>query len=155
MSVTFTGNLSINGVFAPAQPSIECIVTAYLYPYIITAKGNQMAYTLPVDKMIVLEVKYVDAHENPAKVDTVSWSASNSKVTAEVDSGSMSMCTVTPSGDVGTVQVVADADADLGTGVRHLITAFDITLVAGEAMAGVIEVHTEPQPIAPHPEPRP
>jgi hypothetical protein len=36
------------------------------------------------------------------------------------------------------VQITATADADLGAGVRNLVTVCDITIVAGEAVAGTI-----------------
>jgi hypothetical protein len=43
----------------------------------------------------------------------------------------------------------ATADADLGDGVRELNTLLDVTLVAGEAVTGTINVVGDPQPITP------
>ena len=50
--------------------------------------------------------------------------------------------------------MTATADADLGEGVRRLTTVCDIEVVAGEAVSGTIQPVGEPEPVAPHPEPR-
>jgi hypothetical protein len=54
---------------------------------------------------------------------------------------------------LGTAQVVATADVDLGAGVQSLITTMDITVVAGQAVAGTISPTGPAEPIAPHPAP--
>jgi len=108
-----------------------------------------MAFTLPVDNFIVVQVAYVDAHGNPATVDgDVVWASSDESVaTAVVDADDSTMCTITALSATGTSQVTATADADLGTGVRQLITLLDLVVVAGEAVAGQITVVTTPQPV--------
>ena len=52
----------------------------------------------------------------------------------------------TASGETGTAQITATADADLGEGVRELITLLDVNVVAGEAVAGTISVVGSAQP---------
>jgi hypothetical protein len=147
------GSITIGGSINLATP-IETTITTRIDRCVVTAKGTHMAYTLPIDKLIVVQVGYTDAGGNAAKVDSVVWSSSNALVETTQDAGDMTICTITPQGDAGSCQVTADADADLGQGVRHLLTLFDITLVAGEAVAGTIVVTGDQQPIAPHVEPQ-
>jgi hypothetical protein len=123
--------------------------------FTITAKGDVM-YTLPVDNLVNMQVGYVDSAGNPAKVDgDVEWASSDEAlVTVEVDAQDSTIVRVIPAGKLGQVQVTATADADLGDGVRQLITTCDIDVVAGEAVAGTVSPIGEPQPIAPHVEPQ-
>lgn len=113
-------------------------------------------YNLPVDHQVNMEVTYVDANNNPAKVDgEVVWTSSDTTiVTINVDAQDSAICSVVPVGKAGQVQVTATADADLGSGVRSLVTICDIEVVAGEAVAGSIQPLGEAVPIAPHVEPR-
>jgi hypothetical protein len=116
----------------------------------LTAWGDGMAYKLPNDKMIAVQVAYVDSKGNPALVDgDVSWDTSDANIaTVESNAGDSTQAVVTPLGSVGQVQITATADADLGSGVRELITTMDVEIVAGEAIAGTITPVGEPQPIA-------
>jgi hypothetical protein len=158
MSFALNGTLHVGGVFTIAgitpPPIIETTIATHTGSVVITAKGTHMAYTLPIDKLIVVQVGYTDAKGNKAIVDSVAWSSSNGLVMTTPDASDPTICTLTPEGTIGSCQVTADADADLGEGVRHLLTLFDITLVGGEAVAGTIVVTGDPQPIAPHVEPR-
>ena len=97
-------------------------------------------YTLPVDKMVKMQVSYVDSEGNPAAIDgNVSWSSSDDTIVSVTpETGDSTIVTVFPEGPVGQVQITATADADLGTGVRNLVTVCDISIVAGEAVAGTI-----------------
>jgi len=121
----------------------------------LTAWGDGMAYKLPNDKVIGVQVGYVDSKGNPAQVDgDVTWDTSDPEIaTVETDTGDSVMATVVPSGKTGQVQVTATVDADLGEGVRELITTMDVEIVAGEAVAGTITPMGEPQPIEPTPTP--
>jgi hypothetical protein len=123
--------------------------------FTVTAEGNHVMYTLPVDKLVSMQVSYVDAQGNPATIDgEVSWASSDAGILAvKVDTEDSSIVTVTPVGAVGQTQVTATADADLGAGVRNLITVCDIEVVSGEAVAGTIAPLGEAEPIAPHVEP--
>jgi hypothetical protein len=126
-------------------------VTVRYEGFTATARGNKMAYTLPIDKFIEVQIAYVDSHGNPAVIDgSVSWASSNPAALAvTVDPNDSTQATVTPQGALSSAQVVATADADLGAGIRQIITTLDITLVAGEAVAGTISVVGDPQPIPP------
>jgi hypothetical protein len=122
----------------------------------LTAWGDAMAYKLPNDKVIGVKVSYVDSKGNPATIDgDVVWDTSDSDTaTVETDIGDSAQAKIVPSGAVGQVQVTATADADLGEGVREIITTMDVEIVAGEAVAGTIAPVGEPQPIDPTPTPR-
>jgi hypothetical protein len=149
-TITLTVGGSLNLVLRPATEGYA-IVTARYDSFIVKSKGNQVAYTLPVDHYIEVQVSYVDAHGNPALIDgLVSWASSDSTMAnVAVDATDSTLCTITPVGPAGSAQVTATADVDLGAGVKPLITTLDVTLVAGSAVAGQINVVGSPQPIVP------
>jgi hypothetical protein len=108
----------------------------------ITVKGTApMAYTLPNDKEVALNIAYVDAKGNPAMVDgDVEWSSSDDTIcTVTAKPGNQAMnAMVVPADKIGNAQISAKADADMGEGVKEIITLFDLTVVGGEAVAGTI-----------------
>jgi hypothetical protein len=147
VEVFFGSPLKIVHVTEPA-PAGYSLLTVKFDQSAITAKGDVM-YTLPVGFEVEMQVKYVDARGNPATVDgQVIWASSDDDlVTVTVDDQDSTVCTVTTVDAVGNVQVTATADADLGAGTRQLITTCDISVVAGEAVAGTIEPVGTPTPI--------
>jgi hypothetical protein len=146
ISLQIGGSLTL---YLSPPPLGQVIVTARYDGFSVIAKGKHMAYTLPVDHMINVQVAYVDAHGNPAAVDgAVVWASSDDTMaTVAVDDTDSTKCAITPVGKVGSAQVTATADVDMGAGVQNLITTLDLTLVAGEAVAGVINVVGDPVPI--------
>ena len=110
-----------------------------------------MAFVLPADRQVEVQVSYVDANGNPAVVDgDVSWSSSDEQIaTVIVNASNTTIATVRPATNIGNVQVSAVADADLGAGVRELVTLLDVTVVGGEAVAGTITPTGEAVPIPP------
>jgi|SRR5215475_4748936 len=116
------------------------VVTLHYRDFTVTARGTDMAFTLPVDNATKVHVAYVDAHGNPAKVDgDVTWGSSDPTILeVAVDTADSSNATVQALGKVGGAQVTATADADLGAGVRELVTLMAVDVVAGEAVAGTI-----------------
>ena len=149
--------LTLGGTLKLLVREIEQAPTAFFTlafdSFTITARGDDMAYTLPVDKQVRVKVSYVDAHGNPAQVDDVGWQSSDEGI-ARVwrNAENHFEAVIAPSGNTGQVQIAARADADMGEGTRELITTMDITVVAGEAVAGVIEPVGAPGNI-PHPQP--
>lgn len=155
LEIVFTNPLRI--VEEVEEPSIgKQLLTIEYEQFSIIVEGDHVMYNLPVDHQVNMEVTYVDANNNPAEVDgAVSWSSSDTDiVTVRVDGQDSAICTVVPVGKAGQCQVTATADADLGSGVRSLVTICDIEVVAGEAVAGSVQPLGEAQPIAPHAEPR-
>jgi hypothetical protein len=127
-------------VIAEEQPQFGTRLTVWHENFKITAEGDHVMYTLAVDHLVKMQVAYVDAGGNPAAIDgIVAWTSSNTTLaTVTVDAADSTIVTVTPVGPLGQVQVIATADADLGAGVRNLITTADVSLVAGAAVAGTI-----------------
>jgi len=130
-------------------PKRICRTTLKYGNFIITVEGDHMAYTLPVDQQVEVQVAYVDSKGNPAQVDgSPEWSSSDpSLLTVTADPDDPFKALIVPVGGVGNVQVKVDADADLGSGVTSLVTLMDVTLVAGEAVAGTITPVGSPEPI--------
>jgi hypothetical protein len=135
--------------FVTEEESGYALLTIKYDGFTITARGDNMAYVLPNDKFIAVAVAYVDAKGNAAQVDgDVTWDSSDENiVTVEVDAADSTQAKVIPTGQVGQAQVSVTADADLGSGIREIITTADIQVVAGEAVAGTISPVGEPQPI--------
>src|SRR5215831_2865628 len=126
-----------------------CFVTLRYGAFTVTARGEDMAYTLGSGMQVHLKVSYVDAAGNPALVDgPVAWASSDVTV-ATVAAESDSTALVKTVGPVGQVQISATADVDLGTGVKNLVTPMDLTVAAGEAVAGTIAPVGPAEPVTP------
>lgn len=124
------------------------LVTLTYGGFSVTARGEDMAYTLPIDMAVSVKVSYVDAHGNPAVVDgAVNWDSSDTNiatVTADAPDGATAI--VAAATNLGQAQITATADADLGEGVREVVTIMDVQIIAGEAVAGIIEPVGAPTP---------
>lgn len=146
ISLILGGSLEL--ILRPPPPDIVSKVTVRMGSWTATSWGPHMAYTLPSGMKTEVAVAYVDGHGNPATVDgDVTWASSNDTlVTVEVNSADSTRCMVTTAGPLGTSQVTATADADLGNGTRSLVTLLDFTVVAGEAVAGTISPVGDPTP---------
>jgi hypothetical protein len=69
----------------------------------------------------------------------VNWTSSDTTIVEVVaDATDSTDAIVQAKGLVGQAQVSAVGDADLGTGVRSIVTLMDVSVVAGEAVAGTI-----------------
>lgn len=110
-----------------------------------------MAYTLQDGLQVLLKVEFLDAGGNHAKVDgDPRWSSSNPEnCTVTVTPGNPYLATllgVQP----GEAQVIVEADADLDEGEeRQIVCTMDVSIVAGEAVVGVISPSGEPSPPSP------
>lgn len=115
-----------------------------------TTKGKTtMAYTLPSDKFVNLEISYVDSKGNPAEVDgDVEWETSDEMIcNVGVLEGDSTKAQLVPGSKLGNAQITATADADLGEGTSEIKTILLVSVVAGSAVAGTITPSGEPQPI--------
>ena len=149
VEIVFVNPLKIMEV---AEESLgQTQITLTFGQFTITAEGNHVMYKLPVDHSVKMQVSYVDAHGNAATIDgDVTWDTSDASVIAvTVDPADSTICSATPAGSLGQAQVTATCDADLGAGVRELITLCDIEVVGGEAVAGTIQPVGEPVPTGP------
>jgi hypothetical protein len=114
----------------------------------VKSKGPLAVYKLPVSMKIDVGVSYVDAAGNPATVDgDVAWETSDKDIANVFRiSGADSTKATVRAGKPGQAQITATADADLGEGVRSIITTMDIEVIPGEAVAGTITPIGEPEP---------
>lgn len=148
------GRVRIN-VDPPPDPQACVLVklTARLDRFITSHTGaTRIMYTLPADKQVLLQVEYVDKNDNPASVDgAVEWSSSDEEI-AKVNPFTVAphagaapsnvplngVVMLVPGTKLGTCQITVKADADLGEGVRELVTLLDVNVVGGEAVKGTI-----------------
>jgi hypothetical protein len=151
--VQFTLGGTLN--FVTEAEAAGCFITLQYEDFTVKAKGDAMAYTLPVAKQVHVQVAYIDAGGNPATIDgDVIWDSSDETIAAViVDTSDTSKALVRSGTKLGQAQITATADADLGDGTREIITPVDISVVAGEAVAGTISPVGEAED-APHVEPR-
>lgn len=98
-----------------------------------------MAYSLPDGDSLNVRVDWVDKERNPATVDgAVVWDSSSDMIaTVTVDMNDSNLATIQAIA-LGTAQINATADADLGEGIRSLVATLDVQVIAGEAVAGTI-----------------
>jgi hypothetical protein len=145
LEIVFTNALRIEQ--APPPPLGYALLTIQADNFTITAKGESIMYTLPVDHTVTMQVSYVDSAGNAAEVDgEVEWFPANPEIAGiKVDPDDDTICKVIPV-KPGRTQVSCKADADLGDGTRELLTVCDIMIVAGEAVAGSIQPVGEPEP---------
>lgn len=131
----------------PATPSGSVLISATCDGFTATGKGPEMAYTLPADKQVTLKVEFLDAKGNHATVDgDPTWSSSNEDVaTATATPGNPWLAQLMPVAP-GTCQVLCEADADLGDGVREVLCTMDVEVVGGEAVIGTISPASDPAP---------
>src|SRR6516162_7087671 len=104
---------------------VLAFTTAYYEGFSVTGEGN-MAYQLPDDKQLPLSIAYVDKNGNPASIDgAVKWASSDESVLTVAPGGGPQSLTavVTPvqGQGLGTAQVQAVADADMGSGTTEII----------------------------------
>jgi Big-like domain-containing protein len=151
ITITVGGEIRISGsielVPPPApNPIAVRVTTTYGGFSTTTTGGTDMAYNLPSRMQLHVAVAYADADGHPATVDgDVTWTSSDDTIaTVTADGAASALCAAV---GLGTAQITASADADLGQGVRALLTVFDVTVVAGEAVAGTISPVGDPEPI--------
>ena len=86
---------------------------------------------------------WTDAAGNPTTVDVrspaVMAADDASRLTVVPDLDGLSG-TITFASGIGPVQLQLTADADRGDGVRALTLVLDVTVIAGEAVAGTLEL---------------
>ena len=153
LEIVFANPLTFAEIELPAKGK-QFLTVAY-ENFVIVMEGDHVMYTLPMDHLVNMQVSYVDAKGNNATIDgEVKWESSDASILlVTTDPGDSTMCRAVPVGTLGQVQITATVDADLGDGVRELITTADISVVAGEAVAGSIQPMGEPEPQAPHAQP--
>jgi hypothetical protein len=105
-------------------------------PGIVRVFNGEAMLLLTIDQKVKITLQPVDRRGNPARVDGVpAWDLSDATPGhLEVAEDGMSAEFIT-SDDVGTTQVRAVADADLGAGIRTITFTLDIQVESGEAVS--------------------
>jgi hypothetical protein len=149
LEIVFTNVLKIMEVADEDHARGEQLLKLTFDQFTITTKGDHVMYKLPADHTVLMQVAYTDANGNPATIDgVISWESSDEGlVTAMVDPADSTICRAVPAGGIGQAQITATCDADIGEGVRELVTLCDIEIVGGEAVAGMISPVGEPEPV--------
>jgi hypothetical protein len=141
-------------IVEPAEPKGGCRIALRYDGFTVTIEGNRVMYTMPVNHHVAVKVSYVDAANNPAEVDgDVDWASSDETVAVvqHPDPNDTTQVVIYSRDKIGSAQITATADADLGEGTRELITILDVGVVAGEAVAGTISPIGEAVPSVPEP----
>jgi len=97
-----------------------------------------MAYTLPNDKTVAIEVTYLDAHGNTVDLPqgNVSWTTSDAAIlTVTADAANDQHAELAAVGPVGNAQVNCTGANPDGS---QVIALMDVTVVAGNAVTGTI-----------------
>lgn len=133
------------GIFIRYRPRKKgrLLLTLFLT---IKIKGQFMALTLTTVQQVKGQVNPVDRQGNPAKVEagTVNYSSSDESVAVvEEDPDDETKFTVIAKG-VGVAQITAEADADLGEGVKTIST-FAAVEVLPEGAVGFGFTFAEPE----------
>lgn len=107
-----------------------------------TIKGDIMSFILKADQKVSVSIQPVDKFGNPATVDGAPVWVDATGQTNVVASDDGLTAVITPNGAVGTTQINVTADADLGDGVVTIAGVLDLEVVAGSAVALVINPGT-------------
>lgn len=136
-------NININFGAPPPQPTppeIHGVFTWQQGDFIF--RGENMANTMQAGSKAKLSVQWVDKFNNPAKVDgPTAWDTTDDTIaTFTPDSTDPNALSgeVESVGPIGTVQIQATADADMGAGTQSITAICDISVIAGEASGGTI-----------------
>lgn len=132
-------------VFCPCthqHPHTRARLTVHVGAVAFTFTGD-FTMQLPDDQTVSADVSYVDAKGNAATVEGAPvWASDNEAVATVTASADGFSATVTPVGPLGTAQISVTADADLGAGVVEVVALGTVEVVAGQAVAGVINFGT-------------
>jgi hypothetical protein len=148
------GTLTLRLVPASSPPSPLKAVFTVTFEGFQVKGAAPMAYTLPVDKMVLVAVQYADTAGNVVDLPqgNVQWETSDETIlTAQPDTNDDQQCSLTPAGPIGNAQVTCTGSNTDGS---EVIATLDVTVVSGAAVTGTIQPTGEPQPIGPHVEPR-
>lgn len=96
-----------------------------------------MSEVLGVGHYATVTVQWLDSHGNPAKVDgPTKWESTDPAVlTVTVSTGNPLIANAKAIA-IGSAQIHATADADLGEGIKTVTSTIDVTVIAGEAVGG-------------------
>lgn len=108
--------------------------------------GIDMSATMSAGTYATVSVEWKDKAGNTVKVDgPTKWESRDPEtVQATVATGNPQIANLFAPGKVGTTQVMATADADLGEGVKSVTATIDIQVISGQAVGGEITFSQSP-----------
>ena len=100
-----------------------------------------MAATMTTGGRATVSVEWKDKVGNTVKVDgPTKWESSDPTICeVTVATGNPQIANLYAPGAIGTVQIMATADADLGEGVKPVTAMIDVQVISGEAVGGEIK----------------
>jgi hypothetical protein len=103
-------------------------------------RGEHMAATMPAGSRATVSVAWKDAGGNTVKVDGPTTWASTVPATVECKeaTGNPLIANLYAPGPLGSAQIQATADADLGDGLKAVTATLDVTVISGQAQGGNI-----------------
>ena len=98
-----------------------------------------MSVILTNNEQVDLAVEFLDRYGRPAQVDGVpAWSVSDVGIGTLVIAEGGRAATFVTSGALGQAQIIVEADADLGEGLRTIAGRLDVEVRASEAVSVAI-----------------
>lgn len=98
--------------------------------------GGRIMLVLTNVQQVTLTLEALDQYGNVAKIDGVpAWQVSDPAIGTITPAADGLSAVFVTTAVLGTIQVSAQADADLGAGVRPLTATLDIAVEASEAVA--------------------
>jgi len=98
-----------------------------------------MKVNLPDNKKFNVSILPIDAQGQPAEVENVQWSVSDSSV-ASVLSAPGGLSAYVISGNLGTAQITVTADALIGDGIEVISDVLEVTVIGGKAVGFAFSV---------------
>src|SRR5262252_1529868 len=128
---------------APVEP--RAIITLQFAEN--TIKGESMSASMRVGTYATVSVEWTDKGGNTVGVEhgTVNWASSDPTIcTVTPSTGNPAIANLYAPGKIGTVQIHATGDADLGEGVKNVTATLAVEVISGEAVAGEITFTQSP-----------
>jgi len=98
--------------------------------------GGKLMLLLSNAQKVTATIEALDQYGNPARIDGVpEWNNSDATIVDLVAAADGLTAVITALGPLGTVQISATADADLGQGVRPINVVADIQVEPSEAVS--------------------
>ena len=105
-----------------------------------------MGSSMQAGTRATVSVAWKDSGGNPAKVDgPTTWESTDPTVVeCTVATGNPLIANLFAPGKIGKCQVHANADADMGQGVKPVTATYDVEVISGEAVGGEITFTQSP-----------
>ena len=127
----------------PKSPGIRGVFTTEIGNLKFT--GENMSSTMQNGTLATVSVQWKDQDGNPAKVDgPTTWQSTDTSVLTVTVSTGNPLIANEKAVNIGKAQVHANADADMGSGVRPVTCSYDIEVISGEAVGGEITFTQSP-----------